>query len=1226
MSTGSEVSWTTSQKQAVEHLEGALLVSAAAGSGKTAVLAARCAYLVCDAPEPCDVDQLLVLTFTRAAAAEMKERIDSAIRKRAEAPDASERILRQLRLIDRASITTIDAFCGQLVREHFHLVGVDPGFAVLAPEDASLLRNDVASELIEAEFDAPGRDIFQALLDGYFRSDADRLRAALLSGHALSQSIVDPAAWMDATMNRLSKAAGDGESELLQRFGTIQQRAIQSAISRLAQIANTAESREGLAKYAAHVHELHRELTEWLTLSTAGDFDTLAARVKAFKLPRLPAVSKDTAGKEAVQREIDRVKDRLKKGELNRLVRWTRQQLRDDVGRLLPLAARYFDLLRRFDEGYRRAKRALRSMDFADVEASALRVLRDGENPSPTARAIQARFRHVLVDEFQDINPLQYALLRFVSRDRAAELDRSVPSNLFSVGDVKQSIYRFRLAEPQQFIDRRESLCDPAKTLGKVIDLQENFRSRTALLEAINDVFRCLMTRESTGIHYDATHELKSLRDYAPVESPFFAGKPIELHLLPRESNAFGSDDDAESNDEPAELDSFEREVAFIAERIRKLVEVERPNVTVKDAGVTKVRPARYGDVVVLLRSARFKSSQVADALRARGMPVHSDDATGFFNAVEVQDVLSVLRVLSNARQDVPMAAVLRSPFFDLPAKEDSLAGIRIAFPDEPFHRAVVRYAGEKQDELAIRLAAILRQLAVWRRMFRERPVGASLRELLEFNGFDTFCRARDDGAQRFANLKELRSRGEAFDAFERQGLDRFLAFLEELQVNDELGRPSLGAESDDVVRVMTIHKSKGLEFPIVVIPDLGKRFNTASLGEPVLLDRDLGIGMTAVDLRRRIRYPSVSSIVVREHARRQAVAEEVRVLYVALTRAREHLILVGTAREGALAGWQEDWSGHTGPLPDDIIQGAGTPLDWLGPIAAVTDRAGLGTFKVVDHSQTLQLEREEEKRAESGPSDAVPETEVGQPVELRDPVAKLAIERITYTYPHHAATKQRATMPVTEFVAAALPTVRPPRPRELTLEWPAAFKPRARASAVEVGTATHLLLQLLDFHQAQDVDAVRKQATHFVDRRLISAESARLVDIDSIVWLLGTPLGALMKRPDVRVQREQSLAVALPALGLRETETSDRRDRVLVRGRVDVLVDAPEGLTLIDYKSDRLAREAVNERAARYAPQLWGYAEALQTIAGRPVAGAYLVFLQPRVVFEVPIGADEGV
>lgn len=1221
MSAASEPNWTPSQKAALEHFDGALLVSAAAGSGKTAVLAARCAYLICDAPQPCDVDQLLVLTFTRAAAAEMKDRIDATIRRRAE-QSSDERILRQLRLIDRAAITTIDAFCGQLVREHFHLVGVDPGFAILAPEDASLIRNDIAGDLVEAEFDANDADTYRTLIDGYFGGDAERLRRALVSAHTLSQSIVDPARWIEQSLQRLrDAAAGEPQSELLRAFTRIRERAIASTRLKLTQASARAKD-FGIAGYVKHADELIVELDEWAAMAEAGDLDKLAKRVCEWNPPRLPPAPSDTPGKDGAQGELNAGKDRMKKGgDVHGLCRWTSAQLREDAGRLVPLVARFFDLLTRFTRTYDRTKAGLRSLDFADVEALALRILRaEDDRPSATAHALQQRYRHVLVDEFQDINPLQYALLRLVSRDRAAELDRSIRSNLFSVGDVKQSIYRFRLAEPQQFIDRGEALSQPEQTLGTVIHLQENFRSRAPLLEAVNEVFARLMTRESAGIVYDDSHELRAFKEYEPVEPPFFTGKPIELHLLSRELPA--SDDD-DASDDVNEVDSFEREIAFMARRIREIVEVEKPNITVRSGGKTTVRPARYGDIVVLLRSARFKSSQVADALRLRGMPVHSDNATGFFNAVEVQDVLSVLRVLSNARQDVPLAAVLRSPLFALPAKEDALAAIRVAYPDEQFHRAVVRYGSEQSDDLAGNLRHVRQQLADWRTMFRERPVGEALRELIEHNGFDMYCRARDDGAQRLANLKALLARAEAFDAFERQGLDRFLAFLNDLEANDELGRPSLGAESEDVVRVMTIHKSKGLEFPIVVIPDLGKKFNTMSLAEPILLDRDLGVGMMSVDLRKRIRYPNVSSIVVRDHARRQAVAEEIRVLYVALTRAREHVVLVGSVKgHDVVETWRSDWSQHAGALPDEIVLDAQTPLDWLGPIAAMTDHAGLGTFKIVDHTQEKpEATPDDPKRSEIAPPTAEARVE-HESIKLTDPVAMLAIERINFAYPFEVATKQRLTMPVTEFVAAALPQVEPPRGSDRLMEWPAAYRPRARASAVEVGTATHALLQMLDCRAAADADAIRSQIGRLIERKLLTPDAGKLVDVDAIVWLLGTELGELMKSKQCTLRREQPLAIALPALGRDERSELDPSagDRILVRGRVDLLIESSDGLALVDYKSDRIEPEDVPERAARYAPQLWGYADAVRHVTGRPVVRASLAFLRPRRIADVPV------
>ncbi len=1199
-----DAKWTPAQQAAIEHEEGALLVSAAAGSGKTAVLAARCVHLVCDAQNRCDVDELLVLTFTRAAAGEMRERIERQLRKRVESDDDS-RLQRQLRLIDRATITTLDGFCASLVRENFHLLGIDPGFSILAPEDAALLKAEVVDRLLDVEYDSPRAFELKSLLDGYFGGDDSRLRSHLIAANSLLQSVVDPQVWRDRALYRLKGGADGSDTELIDLFREMQLRALRSTRSKLAAARRFIAPRDLLASYLPHVDELLVESQDWMELAERSAFDALAARVAAFKAPRLPTIRTDDPSKETAKVLIDAGKEDLKDcGAAHAVCRWSLAQLRSDLAQIAPHAQYFLNLTDQFTDAYNQAKRDLRSLDFADTERLALVVLRDHAvalAPSTTARRLHHKFRHVLVDEFQDINPLQNSILRLASRDLAAEADVTIRSNFFTVGDVKQSIYRFRLAEPQQFIQRQAGL-RAANSLGRVIDLQENFRSRGPLLEAVNDIFRLLMTGESTGIHYDQTQELKSITPYPDFGAHAFTGKPIELHLLPREIDR---DPSGEVDEEP--LDSFEREIALVATRIGDLIR-ERRVVAVKEGSTLVSRALQYGDIAVLLRSARFKSSQVADELRSKGIPVHADDSTGFFNVTEVQDVLSILRLIANQQQDIPMAAFLRSPIADLPSPEDSLARIRLAYADEPFHRAAVLYANEHSDDLARRLSRLLQALGNWRTRFQEQPIAESLSQFLDDTNYLTFCRALPDGAQRVANLGELRERAIAFDSFERQGLDRFLKFLEELEADDQLGRPSIAAATQDHVRVMTVHKSKGLEFPVVIVPDLGKRFNEQSLAAPILLDRDLGIGMGAVDLPMRVRYPSVASMVIKAHARRQAVAEEIRVLYVALTRAREHLILIGSD-DSDFAQVAEQWAVHQGPLPDELIQRARTPLDWIAPIAAIAAHQNLGTFTVTDWKQQ-PLPSSDNDEPDNQSSRQLQRWFSGARSAASTEAAQAAIERITFRYPHLAATAEASTRRISELgLVVDAPVVN----ARIELEWPDTYRPRKRAGAMEIGTAIHRFMELIDRDALESKEAIGQQIQALVARQLISAEDAKLIDLDTVEWFANTELGMILRDQRNRLLREQAIAYSIrpPAL--------DESDCVLVRGRLDSLIVTPEGLVLLDYKTDRVDATNILPRAESYWPQMVGYATAASKVARLPVVRASLVFLRARQIIDLP-------
>ncbi|HLL89017.1 MAG TPA: 3'-5' exonuclease, partial [Tepidisphaeraceae bacterium] len=501
------------------------------------------------------------------------------------------------------------------------------------------------------------------------------------------------------------------------------------------------------------------------------------------------------------------------------------------------------------------------------------------------------RYRHVLVDEYQDINELQDAILRLVSTEclRGKDEGRRMkdengadasaaspfssfilppssfpPGNLFCVGDVKQSIYRFRLADPSRFIARSKAFDrEPAGGGGRIIDLQKNFRSRGPLLEAINTTFERLMTEAAADITYDASQRLNAGATF-PLDDggPRFDGAPIELHVLP--ADVVG--DDA---DDGADLERAEREGLFIADRIKQMLGLVG-SAPARVATADGYRDARPRDVAILLRTRKFKIGQYATALRQAGVAVHADGGSGFFASQEVSDVLALLRLLDNRRQDVPMAAVLRSPIAALAEPEDALARVRLAYPTTPdqpvpFCDAAVRYAREQDDELAARLRDFFKQLDEWRELARRRPLAELLSHVYEQSGYLAFCCGLPDGPQRRANLLELHRRAAQFGSFHRQGLSRFMQFLNSLEEESDLGQASVASEAADAVRVLTIHESKGLEFPIVFLADLGKAINLSDCGGPILLDRAAGLGLQVADEHRQVRYPSLAYLLVQQ-------------------------------------------------------------------------------------------------------------------------------------------------------------------------------------------------------------------------------------------------------------------------------------------------------------------------------------------------------------------------
>lgn len=1217
------VQWTAEQRAGIE-TTGSVLLSAAAGSGKTAVLAARCAHLVCDAPEPCGVEELLVVTFTQAAAAEMRSRIEIAIRQRVEQTD-DPRLRKQLMLIDRAPISTLHSFCTTLLRQHFHILGLDPNFRVLDDEEVTLLRHDVARRLLDDRYHSDTSGHFQRFVDCYASGDDRIVLDRVIGLHTLLGSIVDRDGWLNLARDQVAEAiaaASLGQCALGRKLRESIRKWLADLRRRWMQLAERVAELEGLEAYGEYINEMLAAVEAWTAAFKNDCFDAISAEVLNFKAPALPRFKCPPPGKEQIQAAIEATRKPMKEGAMFDVFRFTEQQWRDGLKSIQPALHVLTDLVADFDARFATAKRELRGVDFSDLERFALHILRDPSAarlaPSAVAKSCRKRFKHVLVDEYQDINEVQDAILNLVSRDSGAA------ANLFCVGDVKQSIYRFRLADPGRFLERYGSL-SRRQVAGAVIDLRANFRSREPLLNVINSVFERLMTRDAAEIEYDQSHRLHAGAKFpAPSGAKTFRGAPVELHLLaepPRSPPVDGSDEAAE------ELDRTEREASFVARRIGELMSSGVQVAARTEDGSTVLRPLAYRDIVILLRSMLYKSEQFVRILQSRAIPVHSASATGFFESMEIRDMLAVLQVLDNQQQDIPLAAVLRSPLSQLPQPEDCLARLRLAYPDPeqaPFHRAVARYPKEHDDALAARLRELLGQLEEWRRMARQTPLADVIWHIYDATGYLAFCAGLPNGEQRVANLIALHDRARQFGSFQRQGLGRFMEFLMSLAEQSDLGQASVASEADDVVRVMSIHRSKGLEFPVVFVPDLGKKHNFQDSSGSILVDRAAGIGLMVADEQRRVSYPSLAHVVVQDRIKRQALAEEMRVLYVAMTRAKEHLVLVGTCPESTPDNWRNNWSSHKGPLPSEHVLGGRTMLDWIGPAAAAMegsaarDRIDIswhGEDEVAGWSvaadRRAALSETQQKMARLEPLSPAPKMTAD---------AKRLIDRLTRVYPHQPFT----VVPAVQSVGALTKTGRlapggAAVSREGIIEFdsrlpaPRTLQPGTGASATEAGSATHLVLQHLDFARPCDRGDLADQIQSMLDRKLLDETMAQAVEIGAIQWLMETPLGEQLRQHNKSLLRE--LPVYFPMTPSDVPQSDDPLDRVMVRGRIDLLIPDSKGLTLVDFKTDRVTEQTVDARAEFYGPQLRSYRDAVAGITGQPVTSALLVFLRARII-----------
>jgi len=818
---------------------------------------------------------------------------------------------------------------------------------------------------------------------------------------------------------------------------------------------------------------------------------------------------------------------------------------------------------------------------------------------------------------------------------------------MFSVGDVKQSIYRFRLAEPRLFLDRREAFLaaagEPDKC-GVAIDLADNFRSRPILLDAVNAIFERLMTPELGGIAYDDSAKLRAGRkesDFRPA-----CGPPLELHLLEDFATATSDDnaddtEDATEDSAAAELVRIEREALVCAERIKDCI----------------AQGYEYGDIVILMRSMQARAGLFIRTLVRCGIPVFSDTSGGLFEALEAQDVLSLLAVIDNPLQDIPLAAILRSPLFGAPLTDSELVEIRRSpqgsHAGVAFSEAVWTYSDHGADAaLQTRLARIRDQIDKWRQRARHRPLAETVWEIYEESGYLAYVSGLREGLQRRANLIRIHEYARQFGSFRRQGLLRFLQFIDGVRaMGEDLEPGAVMTGPKDVVRVMTIHRSKGLEYPIVIVAELGKRFNLSDCRGSILFDRELGVGMEAVDFKKRIRYESLPHRMVAEAVKRQSLAEELRVLYVAMTRAKERLIAIGTKPLSRIDEWRARLAKHIGPLSVADRRSATSALDWVAQSLAchpsawadangktfdnrfavrVYDAAEMGRWQLeppvkADVASRLEQIAAFDKLDDSAfPADA----DSGALVEIIE-------RRLTSSYPAFAMTRVPA-------VAAASVLKRrwnaledaddPAHPWHHSqgagttrvfdasrLRSPSFRSTEASIDQTQRGTWTHELLQRVELTQPCDEANLRDQLASMIQSGDLHQEEGNQIDLAALAWFFTTDLGRRMRESRTIVHREWPFVIGVdPARYDPAARQNDPQDVMLVRGIVDCLFDSGEGLEILDYKTDRVSGEGVVKRAAAYAGQLRIYAKAVEMTWGRPVHRLHLAFLAARQIVEV--------
>lgn len=1194
--------WTNEQWRAITVRGRNLLVAAGAGAGKTAVLVERIIRRITDPYDPIDVDQLLVVTFTNAAAAEMRERIGNALAEAIARKPDDERLARQLALLGRASIATLHSFCLDLLRQYFYRIGLDPAFRVADVTEAELLRADVLEHLLEEKYEEED-DTFLQLVDAYGGSHSDsQLQETILQLDKLASSLPDPTAWLQ----KLPQALTDSSNfdKWLGQLGSQVKAELLEARDSLRSALALAALPDGPAHYCECLQQELGQVEYVLDSVPDGAWDELRQRIQTITFGRLPS---KRGGDTELREQAKQAREVAKKC-LQRLGAKLLAQSEDDLQAgltsIAPAMAMLCQLVGEFRNRFAQAKQQKGLVDFSDLEHLALRILQDGG-----AAEVRQRYAEILVDEYQDINGVQEAILQLVT-------DPEGKSNqLFMVGDVKQSIYRFRLADPTLFLQKYK-LYREQPQLGERIDLAHNFRSRASILAAVNFLFRQLMTETVGELTYDTQAELQAGASYPDTERAITP--QVEVMIIDR--GAMGGTD-SDEDDPLAELDATSREARCVALEIRRLVEEERP--LVWDKQKQSYRPLCYRDIVILLRVTQNRANAYLEQLRQLDVPAYAELGTGYFQATEVQTMLSLLQIIDNPRQDIPLAAVLRSPMVGLSGTE--LAEIRLALPQGSFYAALVE-TGKQASKLGEKVRAFLADLDRWREQARRQNLSDLIWQLYRDTGYFRHVGAMPGGAQRQANLRALHDRARQYEQTTFRGLFRFLRFIERLQAEQgDLGTaPALG-ENDDVVRIMSIHKSKGLEFPVVFVGGLGSQFNLLDLRRDLLVHKELGMGPMAVDLDRRVKYPTLPRMLIEQRLLLETLSEELRVLYVALTRAREKLYLVGSVRnwEKTLEKWVKTAAlprNAQGALPDQTLAQARCFLDWVGPaIVAHPDVAtslGLSGLPLWEsEASRWRLHLIDLNQLTSAPP-AVPQSpellSLSQHQVLPDQGWEQAVAaQLGWQYPYSHLQGKHRKVSVSELKrrfeahdeeAAPIHWQRPPALR------PAFLRQQEGPTATELGSAIHLMLQHVDLKKEPTLTYLQRLQERMVANSLLSQETVVRIDLQLIRRFLEGELGRRLRQAD-QVWRELPFSLQLPATELYGPDADG--EHVFIQGIVDCVLREGEQAVLIDFKSDHVTHESLPRVAAGYRVQIDLYTRAIQELLGLPVKERYLVFLR---------------
>ena len=1263
--------WTKAQQKVIDTRNKNLLVSAAAGSGKTAVLVERIISMISEGEEPLDIDRLLVVTFTNAAAAEMRERIAGALDKKLCDNPANEHLQKQLSLLQGAQITTIHSFCLNVIRNYFYRIDLDPSFKIADEADISLMKSDVVADLLEKWY-GEGRDDFHKFIESYSYTKSDApIEELILQLYNFSMSSPWPKDWIRDNRSKFELGSlkdlysASWMKELLDYVEQI----IKDLIDKNARAISICNDSGGPTAYLPALVADRALLEQLGKTKNYEDLYKLCSSVSFERLSGKKEEGVDMTKKELVKALRDELKKDLK-DLAGQFFFQSPEEMLKDIQAVNVCMQTLFELTLEFMDSFAAKKAEKNLIDFNDIEHYALGILIDRhENddgsvmltPSQAALELSEQFKEILIDEYQDSNMVQETILKSISKENAGAPNR------FMVGDVKQSIYKFRLAMPEIFMEKyytyseEDTSEDGSSNKYQRIDLDRNFRSRRVVIDYVNSIFEQIMHKSIGGIEYDGAAALKygegyddeallkafdaentdshrdriaDTVDYMLITDEELQGKQENEELSGPDSDDKNTAEDTEyvnttqaaDIEDEADYSRKELEALLITGRIKELTDPDR-GMLIYDKTIKGLRRASYKDIVILLRTMSGWSEVFVKTLTAEGIAAYADTGSGYFQTLEVMTVLNMLKIIDNPRQDIPLVGVLYSPIVGLTTRE--LALIRVGLRKAGMFTAVTNYAAEGADEqLRGKLNSFLYMLNDFRARVNHTPIHEIIQAVLDRTGYYYYVSTMPGGKQRQANLDMLITYAVRFEKGSYSGLFHFVRYIEKLHKYEvDFGEASASGEDDDTVRIMSIHKSKGLEFPIVFLAGMGKQFNTQDLKNSIILHSELGAGPEYVDTELRTKVPTLIKKVIQKKVQVENLGEELRVLYVAMTRAREKLIMTGYIKSGKeISGTEFTYSRllSAKSFQDWVLPAMINCMGDLDPVNSLPYSCNKGYMTVSLSHKNAYVKQEAAKQLfllqeQEALSQIMPDV-------IYSPKIKEELDtKVSFTYPFEKESSLKIKLSVSELkkmsqlqeedmgVKLYEPVKQPDKGKAEATIPDFIRKDKNKISGTDRGTLYHKLLELLDLTGIRTYNDLLAQIEEFVSKGLMLRDDIDKLKLDYIYKFTQSNVAERMRRArfNNKLYKEKQFVMGMKASELVPEVNSE--ELILIQGIIDVFFEEDGELVLLDYKSDIVDNE--EQLIKRYKTQLDYYSRALYQILHKRV--------KEMIIYSLPLAKE---